>query len=124
LEGVDEAYRLSEDLVTFLHNKEIFSLWDTKIQNHNCIGRNGWKIEDEFSLSGEKVVEWHNFMEMLCSNHIMLIDEEPNALAWSSNDFTGEYTTRLGYNALMEDVDNEPPTWWWEQLWKLHGLLK
>jgi hypothetical protein len=75
-------------------------------------------------LRGDKAEEWHNFVGRLFSKHIMMFDEECDALAWSKNALTGEFTAKLGYNVLMEDAYNEPTMWWWEQVCKIHGPLK
>jgi hypothetical protein len=63
-------------------------------------------------LNGEKDEEWYRYMCKLCSRHIMVVVEDIDSLAWSKNSLTREYSTKLGYNSLMEVDPNEPPKWW------------
>jgi hypothetical protein len=69
-------------------------------------------------LCGPWAVEWTNYVSLLKHNSAELQDQE-EAIKWFRNKPIGILTTKLGYEAKIEEALSRERVWWWNFAWKL-----
>lgn len=55
----------------------------------------------------------------LLAQSAILLQEHEDKLKWTINKETSNLTTKLGYEALIEDEVGRDRLWWWKVTWKL-----
>jgi hypothetical protein len=123
-EGLEGNHIFSVELISTINNKGIFSLWDVKPLGMDRVGRSNGVLTSLLGLEGRIVEEWIRYIGILRSNFIKLRDEEDNNMVWSENERNGEYTTKIGYQAQVEQAFIGERIWWWEKVWKMHAPPK
>jgi hypothetical protein len=122
--GAGDNFRLSEPLVQFLKNLNLFHLHDIHLGDPQLRGSLGWRDSVSLGLPQEFHVEWDSYISRLCENFILLDDESSDTLCWSYNQKEGSFTTKLGYKAWQEERLQVQPKWWWKTLWKRKAPLR
>jgi hypothetical protein len=123
-EGETNAYKLNPYLVISLHNQGIFSYWDVVILGADLTECSNWKTIEELDFEVEQEIEWNGYMGNINSNFIFLREGEADSLCWSKNSFSGNYTVKLGYQALVEEAFIGGKLRWWSHIWRLYAPLK
>ena len=75
-------------------------------------------------LVGDEIERWDNYVHLLETNFINLIEEDQDKLIWTRNSANGDYTTKKGYEiAILEQFEGHK-AWWWGVLWETNRPLK
>lgn len=84
-------------------------------QNPNTLNQEteGWKSASSLGLVGAKAEEWSQFIGLIVSNFISLVEEDPNTLCWSKNPKSGDFTTKMGYKVWAKSHFEGDKQWWW-----------
>ena len=99
--GAGENFKLSPILIQILRSTRIFTIVDA-CKDSSIRGRNQWKNTQDIGQRGSHAEEWKKYLNMLVSNHIHLRNQ-PKKLIWMKNSNIGQYTTKLGYQAISEE---------------------
>jgi hypothetical protein len=70
-------------------------------------------------LSRRLIETLNQFMHSLKHNAIKIKDEE-DKLIWCKNKVFRNYTTKLGYEAKVEEEAKNERKCWWKNIWKLN----
>ena len=65
---------------------------------------------------------WDQYIEALRREHIRIYDME-DELVWKHSPF-GDYSPKLGYSHLIIELQQQEPSWWWKEIWKVKCPLK
>lgn len=101
-EGSAGVHKLSEDLVSNLHNHGIITLRDACVQNRDDSRRSVWISAVDLGIEGDQEEEWGKYISNLRENFITLNEEDWDSLCWAQNGKSGNYTVKLRYLALAE----------------------
>lgn len=102
----------------------IFRLFDVAIQSPQVCGITRWKSAQRLRFQGDLAVEWDRYIHLLYHNFISLKLNILDSLCCSRNPMSGDFTTKLGYKAWIEDVFEGPKQWWWKAILKLNAPLQ
>lgn len=94
--GLGEIFSLSRNLVSGLHDKNIFVLSKFKKVTVDGGMFAGWFSASELGLSTSLGAEWDCYALSLLSAGIVLSDR-PDQLVWDCLSTTGDITARLAY---------------------------
>jgi hypothetical protein len=92
--GCKGDFRLSEALLSVLHNQGIFILEDAASNNGRNVWDQGWKQVEYLSLQRAIGEEWNQLIRILNSGTIGL-NEYEDQIKWSKNHGSDEYTAKL-----------------------------
>jgi hypothetical protein len=122
--GLERICGLFIALVSDIHDRGIFSIWDASIGEVDYIGINSWKPTTLLYLDGDKVVEWEYYTGLLYSNLISLQEEENYYHIWAQNEKFGQHTLKWEYLVLAQHNGEGDMKWWWKYIWSMHAPLK
>jgi hypothetical protein len=110
--NLGRGFKLSEELVTTMHDHGIFFFMGSNMRGTNNYGRSKWKYVDVLEIKGDRAVEWTKYTEIICSNFINLLEEEDDSLCWSKNEISGNYNAKLGCLSITEGFVMGYRKWW------------
>lgn len=120
--GLEENYRLSDNLITSLNNRGLVSLNDIYDNHLSCISGNGW-LESLPWMNRDQVIEWRSYIQAIKAAGI-LVSGSNDKLFWSSNTKEGSVTARSAYKRIIQAQCIYPCQWWFSLIWKLAIPLK
>jgi hypothetical protein len=82
----------------------------------------GWYLAKDLGLDVIQNQSWSFYTSDLQREHIHLIDND-DELAWYTQLLGGQYSTKLGYRAMV-DLGKGNILWWFKKLWKIRGPPK
>lgn len=97
--GIGEGHRLSDELITTLHDRGIFVL--NHLWTSSAVHADTRELIDISDLPVALLMEWSVFRLSLLGAGIQ-IQAEPDRLVWEFNPLHGTVTARLAYTYLME----------------------
>lgn len=115
--GSGGRHILSQDLIRFLHSREIKVFAQIVDQQNTWIFNQAWKTAQHLELPHRWHQEWQDFRSALHESHIK-IKEGQDELIWSQAE-NGIYSLKTGY--LILNLHKKPvntPSWW-RSIWKL-----
>lgn len=96
--GSIDNYRLSLEVLNWLHERGFTKFVDGVQRSPNCWLRN-WITAKELDLQGELAEEWNNYILFLSHNVIYLFDTD-DELVWTWNNDIGTLIVKLCYEAI------------------------
>lgn len=121
--GAANFCKLSNSLVSLLHNKGVVYLAQIGKRGRDSILLRNWNSALELGIIGELQAEWESYIIGLKHYGSQLTRVE-DILQWSWNDINGEVTSNMVYDALLFDKSFGQKKWWYYGFWKWHLPLK
>jgi len=115
--GYGISHRLSEDLITHLHNRGITHMNQIGESANSTFLQQAWATHRVLEIPAQWQNEWQAYFDALTQAHVRLT-EGPDEIIWAIANH-GLYSPGLGYLKLMDAF--KPPTILpiWRDLWKL-----
>lgn len=115
--GCGNAHRLFEGLRAHLLEQGITNISHIADEVHSSLFEQAWKIVHDLNILQRWQQEWRDYTKALTEVHIK-ITEGDDELIWAFAKH-GVYSSKIGYQVLMES--HKPPSseQWWKHLWKL-----
>lgn len=122
--GLDENYKLSKEIRSYLKENDMNTL--DRIKNKNCNYKvSFWLKAKDFGFTEPFAWEWDRYIFLLDSAGCRLSPER-DSLIWTRNLVTCEITAKYAYDALIKDKCYLPQQWWDKRIltWKILLTLK
>jgi hypothetical protein len=94
--GSHNYYKLSENLISLLHSKVIYTLDQVVYDESGLTNICNWKNTDALELTGEQKVEWENYVKGLKHSGFAL-STEGDRLVWTWNNKLGIVSAKEAY---------------------------
>lgn len=106
------------------HNRELGICTLNHIGNSNLssIWRQKWPYADDLGLAINWLEDWAHFTSALRLAHVHIREAE-DELVWYFPNAGGKYSTKMGYQVLI-NIENGDNCWWYKPMWSLKGPLK
>ena len=87
-------------------------LVDAQAQQPQQRGRSSWKSSQELALYGDTAGEWNRFVNKLVFTFMHLEVGEKEKLIWTKNGVDGDFSAKLGYEAINQETFQGEKRWW------------
>ena len=83
-----------------------------------------WKNSKVLGLEEGLKEEWEKYVSLLKSSFSHLQEEKEDKFVWTKNRVNGDFSAKLGYEAIRQESFQGEKIWWWRIIWKIHSPLK
>jgi hypothetical protein len=120
--GSHYYYKLSESLVSTLHSKGIFNLYQVASLDTGFAHGFNWKTIELLDLIREQNLEWENYVRELKHSRIVLSDVR-DKIVWSWDNKEGKVSTKQAYEVIVLEKMDVGLEEWMIYIWNLLGHL-